>query len=354
MAMIEKLPYNNELETKKVLKEVAKASRELAELKGIANTMPNQYILINAIMINEAKTSSSIENIVTTHDEIYKAMVTTKESSPAAKEVANYRKAIWRGFNLIKDDNVIKIKTITTIQEEIEHNNAGIRKVPGTVIKNSKTNEIVYTPPQTEEEIIFYLNNLLEYININDLDIEPLVKLAIIHYQFESIHPFYDGNGRTGRILNILYLIYMGLINTPILYLSKYIIKNKKEYYELFQRTRETNNYEDWIIYILKGIEETSKDTIKIINQINNAMLAMKEELKTKTKIYSKELLEALFFDFYTKIPFIQEQLGVSDRTAQKYLDELVTLGILTTEKIGRERIYRNEVLYEIIKEFEN
>lgn len=146
----------------------------------------------------------------------------------------------------------------------------------------------------------------------------------------------------------------MGLIDTPILYLSKYIIKNKKEYYELFQKTRETNNYEDWIIYILKGVEETSKDTIKIINRINDAMLSMKEELREKTKIYSKELLEALFFDFYTKIPFIQEQIDVSDKTAQKYLDELVKLGYLTTQKIGRERIYRNEILYDIIKEFEN
>lgn len=347
------LPYEMDLETKNVLKQLSKTSRALAELKGVARTMPNQNMLINAIMINEAKTSSSIENIVTTHDEIYKAMVKTKDSSPAAKEVVDYRSAMWEGFNSIISSDIITINTITSIQQKIEHNNAGIRKLPGTVIKNSKTNEIVYEPPQNEKEIYDYLNNLMEFINVNDIDIDPLIKLAIIHYQFESIHPFYDGNGRTGRILNILYLIYMKLIDAPILYLSKYIINNKMEYYRLFQETRKTNNFEEWIIYMLKGIEETALDTINIINKISDEMEKIKSELKEHTKFYSKELLETLFFDFYTKIPYIEKQLNVSDKTAQKYLDILVKMGILSSIKIGRERIYRNECLYKIIKDCE-
>ena len=347
--MLEKLPLKMDLETKEVLKQLSKTSRALAELKGIANTMPNQNILINAIMINEAKSSSSIENIVTTHDEIYKAMVKTNDSTPAAKEVVDYRSAIWESYNLIKEYGFLNTNIIIKIQEKLEHN-AGIRRVPGTVIKNNVTGEIVYTPPQSKEEIMDYLQNLENYIN-EDSDIDPLIKLAIIHYQFESIHPFYDGNGRTGRIINILYLVLKEMLDTPILYLSKYIINNKKEYYNLFQSTRNTNNFEDWIIYILKGIEQTAGETVNIINKIRDEMYLMKQELRSKTKIYSKELLEALFYEFYTKIPYIAKILNVSEKTAQKYLDMLVDLNFLTSEKVGRERIYRNERLFQIIKD---
>ena len=348
---LEKLPLNKDIETKRILKQLSRTSRALAELKGIAQTMPNQNILINAIMINEAKTSSGIENIVTTHDEIYKAMVRPTNTSPAAKEVVDYRAAVWKGYELIKEKGIINTNIITSIQEEVEHNQAGIRSVPGTVIKNNITGEIVYTPPQEKTEILEYMKNLEEYINNDDDMVDPLIKLAIIHYQFESIHPFYDGNGRTGRIINILYLVLKDLIETPILYLSKYIIRNKIKYYDLFKETRDTGNFEEWIIYILTGIEEMAEETIGIINRIRDEILKMKYELRDKTKLYSKELLEALFFEFYTKIPYIQEQLGVSDKTAQKYLDILVELGFLTSEKIGRERIYKNERLFNIIKE---
>lgn len=348
---LEMLPLNKDIETKRILKQLSRTSRALAELKGIAQTMPNQNILINAIMINEAKTSSGIENIVTTHDEIYKAMVKTNDASPAAKEVADYRAAIWEGYNLVKEKQMINTNIIVKIQEKLEHNQAGIRSTLGTVIKNTSTDEIIYTPPQEKAEILEYMKNLEDYINNDDDMVDPLIKLAMIHYQFESIHPFYDGNGRTGRIINILYLVLKDLIDTPILYLSKYIIRNKLEYYRLFQETRDTNNFEEWIIYILIGIEEMAEETISIINKIQDEIVTMKHELRDKTKIYSKELLEALFFEFYTKIPYIQEQLGVSDKTAQKYLDNLVGLGFLTSEKIGRERIYKNERLFKIIKE---
>lgn len=350
--VLEKLPLKEEIETKNILKQLSVTSRALAELKGIARTMPNQGILINAIMINEAKASSSIENIVTTHDEIYKAMVKPNDISPNAKEVVDYRRAIWTGFNIIKEKGIINLSTIVKIQEEIEHNNAGIRRTLGTVIKNSVTDEIVYTPPQEKKVILDYMDNLISYMN-NEDEVDPLIKLAIIHYQFESIHPFYDGNGRTGRILNILYLVLSDLLDTPILYLSKYIIKNKQEYYRLFQETRKTNNYEDWIIYMLKGIEQTALSTINIINKISVEMKQMKNELREKTKIYSKELLESLFYDFYTKVSYIKEQLNCSERTALRYLNELEKQGFITSEKIGRERIYKNENLWNLIKNFE-
>ena len=348
---LEMLPLNKDIETKRILKQLSRTSRALAELKGIAQTMPNQNILINAIMINEAKTSSGIENIVTTHDEIYKAMVRPTNTSPAAKEVVDYRAAVWKGYELIKEKGIINTNIITSIQEEVEHNQAGIRSVAGTVIKNNVTGEIVHVPPQEKAEILEYMKNLEEYINNDDDMVDPLIKLAMIHYQFESIHPFYDGNGRTGRIINILYLVLKDLIDTPILYLSKYIIRNKIKYYDLFKETRDSGNFEEWIIYILVGIEEMAEETIGIINRIRDEILKMKYELRDKTKLYSKELLEALFFEFYTKIPYIQEQLRVSDKTAQKYLDKLVELGFLTSEKIGRERIYKNERLFNIIKE---
>lgn len=348
---LEMLPLKKDIETKRILKQLSKTSRALAELKGIAQTMPNQNILINAIMINEAKTSSGIENIVTTHDEIYKAMVRPTNTSPAAKEVVDYRAAVWKGYELIKEKGIINTNVITSIQEELEHNQSGIRSLPGTVIKNNVTGEIVYVPPQEKTEILEYMKNLEEYINNDDDMVDPLIKVAMIHYQFESIHPFYDGNGRTGRIINILYLVLKDLIDTPILYLSKYIIRNKTKYYDLFKETRDTGNFEEWIIYILVGIEEMAEETLCIINRIRDEILKMKYELRNKTKLYSKELLEALFFEFYTKIPYIQEQLRVSDKTAQKYLDMLVELGFLTSEKIGRERIYKNERLFNIIKE---
>lgn len=351
--ILEKLPLKEEIETKRVLKQLSITSRALAELKGVARTMPNQNILINAIMINEAKASSGIENIVTTHDEIYKAMVKPYDISPNAKEVVDYRRAIWSGFTIIKEKGFINLSTITKIQEEIEHNNAGIRSTLGTVIKNSATNEIIYTPPQEKQEILDYMDNLINYVNNNDDNIDPLIKLAIIHYQFESIHPFYDGNGRTGRILNILYLVLTELLDTPILYLSKYIINNKQEYYRLFQKTRKSNNYEDWIIYILKGIEETSKNTIELIKQIQSEMESFKEEFMVKLpKIYSDELLYSLFFEVYTRINYIEDRCGVTRQTATNYLNQLTDAGLLEYEKVGRESIYKNTRLIELLRKF--
>lgn len=350
---LEMLPYKNvNLKTNKILEQLTLSSRALAELKGYANTIPNMHILINAVTINEAKDSSAIENIVTTHDDIYKVLTESGYKEENAKEVVDYRNAIWAGYEQIKKDGFINTNTIVKIQGIIEHNNAGIRKLPGTELKNSLTGETIYTPPQNEEEIRDYLRNLEKFINNNEDGIDPLIKVCLIHYQFESIHPFYDGNGRTGRILNILYLVLNKLIDSPILYLSKYINKTKQEYYKLFNEVRNNNNYEEWILYILKGIEITSKETITLIEKIQDEMKNFKEEFRTKLpKIYSKELLESLFYEVYTKIAYIEKACGVTRLTATSYLNQLEEIGLLESEKIGREKIYKNLRLIKLLSD---
>ena len=347
------LPFNDyDLKTPRILESLNEASRSLAELKGFANSIPNQYILINAITINEAKDSSEIENIVTTHDSIYKVLTESGFKDESAKEVVDYRSAIWRGYEIIKEKEFISTNILVELQGMIEHNKAGIRKNPGTKLINSKTGEVIYTPPQDEKEIRDLLKNLEDYINEND-DVDPLIKMALIHYQFESIHPFYDGNGRTGRILNVLYLVLNNLLDSPILYLSNYINKNKDEYYRLFTEFRENSNYEDWIIYILKGIEETSKNTIELIKLIQEEMDAYKEDFITKLpKIYSEELLDSLFYEVYTRINYIEERCHVTRQTAATYLNSLVEAGLLEFEKIGRESIYKNTRLINLLSSF--
>ena len=350
---LEMLPYKNvNLKTNKILEQLTVSSRALAELKGYANTIPNMHILINAVTINEAKDSSAIENIVTTHDDIYKFLTESGFKEENAKEVVDYRNAIWTGYEQVKKDGYINTNTIVKMQGIIEHNNAGIRKLPGTELKNSLTGETIYTPPQNEEEIRDYLRNLEKFINNNEDGIDPLIKVCLIHYQFESIHPFYDGNGRTGRILNILYLVLNNLIDSPILYLSKYINKTKQEYYKLFNEVRNNNNFEDWILYILKGIEITSKETITLIEKIQNEMKNYKEEFRSKLpKIYSKELLESLFYEVYTKIAYIEKACGVTRLTATSYLNQLEKIGLLESEKIGREKIYKNLRLIKLLSD---
>ncbi len=350
---LEMLPYKNiNLKTNKILEQLTLSSRALAELKGYANTIPNMHILINAVTINEAKDSSAIENIVTTHDDIYKVLTESGYKEENAKEVVDYRNAIWLGYEQIKKDGYINTNTIIKIQGTIEHNNAGIRKLPGTELKNSITGETIYTPPQNEQEIRKYLKNLEDFINDNEDNIDPLVKVCLIHYQFESIHPFYDGNGRTGRILNILYLVLSKLIDSPILYLSKYINKTKQEYYKLFNEVRDNNNFEDWILYLLKGIEITSKETIELIENIQDEMKNYKEEFRNKLpKIYSKELLESLFYEVYTKISYIEKACDVTRITATSYLNQLEKIGLLESEKIGREKLYKNTRLIKLLSD---
>ena len=328
------LPFNDyDLKTPKILEALNEATRSLAELKGLASSIPNQHILINAITINEAKDSSAIENIVTTHDSIYKVLTESGFKEEAAKEVVDYRSAIWRGYEIIKEKGFISTNVLVELQSMIEPNKTGIRKTPGTNLVNSKTGEIIYTPPQAESEIRDLLKNL--------------------DYQFETIHPFYDGNGRTGRILNVLYLVLNNLLTSPILYLSNYINKSKDTYYKLFNEFRENNKYEEWIIYILKGIEVTSKNTIDLIKQIQNEMESYKEKFMTKLpKIYSDELLYSLFYEVYTRINYIENRCGVTRQTATTYLNSLVDNGLLEYEKVGRESIYKNTRLINLLKKF--
>lgn len=344
-------PLREKVETLEILRQTTKSVAALAELKGIAKTIPNQAMLINAIVLQEAKDSSEIENIITTQDELYKALtINQSQISASAKEVVDYRKAIFNGFELVKKQGFLRVNDIVFIQQELIANNAGIRSTPGTVLKNDTTGEIVYTPPQDKAEILELLSNFIEHFNRQD-DLLPLIKLAILHYQFESIHPFYDGNGRTGRILNILYLILNDLIDVPILYLSSYIIKHKSEYYRLLNQTNLTGNWEEWILYMLKAVESTSIETINKISKIKILLdeTIVKVQLQAP-KIYRKELVELLFEQPYSKIEFVVKKLGVERKAASRYLKELEDIKILESQKIGRETLYLNKGLIELLK----
>jgi Fic family protein len=344
------LPYNVDFETKTVLKKLAGAHRALAELKGVALSIPRQDILINTLTLQEAKDSSEVENIVTTHDELFKGSLgLDKLVSPATKEVQNYVAAIKRGYNLVIKNKVLTTNNIIEIQEVLEKNNAGLRKVPGTTLKNQQGN-VVYEPPQDQHEIRDLMANLEIFMNNDALtDLDPIVKMAIIHFQFESIHPFYDGNGRTGRIINILYLVLNGLLDIPILYLSRYIIRNKARYYALLQGVRDNDNWEEWILYILSAVEETAYDTISLVNVIKKEMQEMKITLRDNYKFYSQELLNHLFKQPYTKIEFLQNELGVSRITASSYLNQLVEDKILYKHKLGKTNYYINTKLMDAL-----
>jgi len=346
------LPIAQDLETKKVLKKIVSANRALAELKGAARSIPNQTILINALTLQEAKDSSEIENIVTTHDELYRASIHAVNVSQAAKEVQRYREALYQGFDLVTKHKLLLKRDIVEIQQVLEDNNAGIRAQSGTMLKNEKTGEVVYMPPQNYEDIQRLMDNLEKYINDPEMDeYDPLVKMAVIHYQFESIHPFYDGNGRTGRIINILYLMLQGLLDLPVLYLSSYIIKNKADYYRLLNEVRTDDAWEEWIMYMLDGVEKTSMQSVTIIEGITNLMQEYKQILREEIpKIYSKDLLELLFKHPYTKINFLVEELGITRKTATTHLRAIEKLGILESIKIGREVYFVNKKLFEMLQ----
>ncbi len=345
-----KLPLPESLETTKVLKKTISANRALAKLNGVAKIIPNQAILINSLVLQEAKDSSEIENIITTHDELYRASLDIADVTNEAKEVQNYSKALLRGYELVKDNQLLLKKYIIEIQQELEQNNAGVRKQSGTVLKNALTGEVIFTPPQDYETIQNLLDNLELFINEPN-DVDPLVNMAIIHYQFETIHPFYDGNGRTGRIINILYLILKDLLDIPILYLSRYIIQNKSDYYRLLQEVRTENKMEEWILYMLDGVEQTSLETIELVENIKFTMdktqIVVKEKLPN---IYSKDLIEILFMHPYTKIDFLVTTLGITRKTASNYLKQLENIGLVSGIKIGRNKYFINIELFEILK----
>ncbi|MGH8428250.1 MAG: Fic family protein, partial [Gammaproteobacteria bacterium] len=256
-------------EAPRILKKLATASRNLAELKGVAATIPNQAILINTLSLQEAKDSSAIENIVTTHDELYRE----DDGLPgrlnaAAKEVLRYRQALRVGFERVQDSGLLTLNTILEMQAELECNQAGLRKLPGTVLKDN-AGRMVYTPPQDGKEVQRLMHDLEKFIHGKPrFDVDPLIRMALIHHQFESIHPFYDGNGRTGRIVNVLYLVKEGLLDIPVLYLSRHIVRTKVEYYRLLQTVRERGAWEEWVLYMLTAVEQTARETIGTIHKI--------------------------------------------------------------------------------------
>ena len=348
------LPPNKDLETKAVLKKLLSTHRYLAELKGKAVSIPNESILINTLVLQEAKDSSEIENIITTHDELYKAQLFNNISgNAAAKEVSNYAEALKHGFELVRTNKILTLNHILEIQKILEQNDAGFRRVPGTALINQNTGETIYTPPQDYDTIVKLMTNLEAYLNNADIsNIDSLIKMAVIHYQFETIHPFYDGNGRTGRIINILYLVLNNLLDLPILYLSRYIIKHKSDYYRLLQHVRNTGEWEEWILYILDGVEQTSKETIVLIAEIRKLMQEYKHGIRNKLKkIYSQDLLNNLFRHPYTKIEFLCEELNISRKTASNYLNELTEYGFLEKQKIWKTNFYVNVPLYNMFKQ---
>ncbi|MGB3619329.1 MAG: Fic family protein [Catalinimonas sp.] len=348
MDPITPLPLATDVETKAVLKQAAVAHRYLAELKGIVGTIPNANILISTLTLQEAKDSSAVENIITTHDELFRAALLTDYAvSATTKEVQRYANALRSGFAEVQKHKLLTLGDILSIQQELEQNDAGIRKLPGTTLTNQQTGETVYTPPQHYSELLSLMQNLVDYINDDTLsDADPLVKMAVIHHQFESIHPFYDGNGRTGRIINILYLVAKDLLNLPVLYLSRYVVEQKPDYYRLLQSVRETGEWEAWLLFMLRGVEVTAQQTIHLVREIRGLMTLYKNRIRTELpKIYSQDLLNNLFRHPYTKIDVVANDLQVSRPTATRYLKDLVALRLLSEQKVGRSNYYINEPL---------
>ena len=346
------LPPEKEIESKSILKKATSSHRYLAELKGIANTIPNQTILINSLILQEARSSSEIENVVTTNDKLFKAFSSsTRSIDSQTKEVLRYRQALWTGYSRLKKRSVFSTNLFVDIFRIIKQIDEGIRTTPETRIADGR-GMIVYSPPEGEKVIRDKLEKLGEFIHDDRDEIDPLVKLALIHYQFEAIHPFTDGNGRTGRIMNVLYLVYKELLDLPILYLSQYIIRHKAEYYRLLRGVTFKEEWEPWIIYLLEAIEKTSINTKEKIIQIRDRFSKTIEKARKELapNVYSKELIELLFEQPYCKIQFVVDKGIAKRQTAAEYLNELEKIGILKKKKVGKENLFLNKRLYEILK----
>lgn len=345
------LPPKTDIETKGILRKTISAGRALAQLNGTLLNLPNPTLFLDTIYLQEAKASSEVENIITTNDELYKSLVADKKvENSATKEVLSYKEAVWLGLEQIKKNPFITTNLCVSIVQCIKQNTASIRNTSGTTLSNTK-GEVIYTPPSGESIIREKLTNLEKFIN-EDETIDPLIKMALLHYQFEAIHPFADGNGRTGRILLLLYLKLSGLLYTPAIYLSEYIIKNKTEYYKSLRSVTENNDWENYILYMLDMIEETSNKGLERLNKIINTMTKTSDEIKAKLpKIYSKDLVEILFRLPYTKRQhLIDENIG-NPKTVGNYLITLEENGFLTSVKVGKEKLYLNHQLLKILEE---
>jgi Fic family protein len=350
MSKLPPLPLTNlaSLETREVWAALTVAHRHLAELKGLCESLPNEAILLDTLGIQEAKDSSEIENIITTHDELF-ASQEDSAVTPAAKEVRHYVTAMRTGYEAVRSSGLIRLETVLAVQAELEQNRAGLRKLPGTVLKNEATGTVIYEPPQDAAEVESLMSNLIDFIHADD-GLDPLLHMAITHHQFESIHPFYDGNGRTGRILNLLMLQREGLLDLPVLYLSRYITTTKPDYYRLLQTVRDQERWADWCLYLLRGVAVTSRSAIKLVKAFRDLMLKTKHELRERLpKLYSQDLLNNLYRHPYTKIEFIERDLGVSRITAAKYLDQLSVAGLVRKQKMGKTNFYINEPLFTLL-----
>ena len=349
--LLPQLPPAIELETSAILREAALAHRHLAELKGRAAVIPNQAILIDTLALQEAKASSEIENIVTTQDELFQlGLDIDNPGSPAAKEVASYRDALKCGYdNLCSNQGLLTNNSIIEMFQVLKHTTEGFRSMAGTALKNPSTGEIVYVPPQNASSIHAHMTALERFINDDDnSNLDPLIKMALIHHQFESIHPFSDGNGRIGRIINVLYLTRVGLLEIPILYLSRYITANKAEYYLLLQAVRDKGDWEAWVVYMLRAVAETSRGTLELIEGIRELMSTYKKGMRETTSIYSQDLLNNLFRHPYTRIEYVQSELGISRQTAAKYLDQLAEAGFVQKHQQWRNKYYVNTRLVDL------
>lgn len=344
------LPPTGEIETKNIFRKTISASRALSQLNGTLLNLPNPTLFLDTIYLQEAKASSEIENIITTNDELYKSFVAEKKmENPATKEVISYKEALWLGLEELKNKPFITTNLCIKIVQCIKQNNASVRVTPGTALANHKR-EIIYTPPSGEGLIRDMLANLEKFIH-DDSEIDPLIKMALMHYQFEAIHPFADGNGRTGRILLLLYLKLSGLLEVPAIYLSEYIILNKNDYYLRLREVTEKENWEDYILFMLDMIEKTSLKGLEQLNLILQAMEEMTQEVKLKLpKIYSKDLVELLFRLPYTKRQhLIDESIG-NAKTVGNYLINLEKNGILRSVRVGKEKLYLNQKLLNILE----
>ena len=338
------LPPPVDLETVPVLKLLSTANRALAELKGCALSIPNQNILIDTLVLQEARASSEIENIVTTQDELFQAdLFPDSQGSAAAREVARYRDAIKLGFRQMQEySRIVTNNSLIEMYRLLKGRDDGFRTTHGTVIKRVATNEILYVPPQDADEIVARMTELERFVNEDGICLlDPLIKMAVIHHQFESIHPFSDGNGRIGRILNVLYLARAGLLDNPILYLSRHITRTKDDYYRLLQVIRDTDGspeaWEEWVCYLLKAVATTSETTLSLVKGIRDSMSRMKHRLRDELPaLYSRDLLNNLFRHPYTLIRYVERDLGVTRQTAAKYLAVLADRDFVKKRRAGK------------------
>jgi Fic family protein len=348
------LPPSVNVETPRVLRAAISASRELATLKAVGGLIPNQAVLINTVPLLEAQSSSEIENIVTTSDELFRLSGNERaQANPAAKEALRYRTALLYGFESLVERPLCTRTAVEvcTILRDIQ---TDIRKVPGTTIANAATGEVLYTPPEGEEVLRGKLANWECYLHENK-EIDPLIRMAVAHYQFEAIHPFTDGNGRTGRILNILFLIEAGLLELPVLYLSRFIMGNKDVYYQNLRKVTEKEAWEEWVLYMLAAVEETAKWTADKIRAVRELLDHTCEYARDKLpKIYNRELVEATFVQPYCRIQNVVDTGLVKRETASEYLKQLASVGVLEEQKHGREKLFLNNKMVKLLTSDEN